>query len=197
MKSVSISGSLRENVGKKDAKAKRKEGLTPAVLYGSGKQQHLYVEEKTIEKVIYSPEVKYIELSINDKKHNAIIQELQFHPVTEKLLHVDFLEYTEGKPITIEIPILVEGVSPGVLNGGKLSKKARKVKVKGLLENIPENIKVNISNLQISDNILVKDINTDNYQIIENPAKLLVTILSSRNVEIVDSETTEETAEQQ
>ncbi|MBP7101813.1 MAG: 50S ribosomal protein L25 [Bacteroidales bacterium] len=197
MKSVSISGSLRENVGKKDAKAKRKEGLTPAVLYGSGKQQHLYVEEKTIEKVIYSPEVKYIELSINDKKHNAIIQELQFHPVTEKLLHVDFLEYTEGKPITIEIPILVEGVSPGVLNGGKLSKKARKVKVKGLLENIPENIKVNISNLQISDNILVKDINTDNYQIIENPAKLLVTILSSRNVEIVDSETTEETTEQQ
>ena len=196
MKSVSISGSLRENVGKKDAKAKRNEGLTPAVLYGSGKQQHLYVEEKIIEKVIYSPEVKYIELSINDKKHNAIIQELQFHPVTDKLLHVDFLEYTEGKPITIEIPILTEGVSPGVLNGGKLSKKARKVKVKGLLENIPENIIVNISNLQILDSIFVKDIHTNNFEIIENQAKLLVTILSSRNVEAANPETTEETTEQ-
>jgi len=197
MKSVSISGSLRENVGKKDAKAKRNEGLTPAVLYGSGKQQHLYVEEKIIEKVIYSPEVKYIELSINDKKHNAIIQELQFHPVTDKLLHVDFLEYTEGKPITIEIPILTEGVSPGVLNGGKLSKKARKVKVKGLLENIPENIIVNISNLQILDSIFVKDILTDKFEIIENSAKLLVSILSSRNVEIVNPETSEEATEQQ
>lgn len=196
MKSVSISGSLRENVGKKDAKAKRNEGLTPAVLYGSGKQQHLYVEEKIIEKVIYSPEVKYIELSINDKKHNAIIQELQFHPVTDKLLHVDFLEYTEGKPITIEIPILTEGVSPGVLNGGKLSKKARKVKVKGLLENIPENIIVNISNLQILDSIFVKDIPTDKFEIIENPAKLLVSILSSRNVEIVNPETEEPTEQQ-
>lgn len=196
MKSVSISGSLRENVGKKDAKAKRKEGLTPCVLYGSGKQQHLYVEEKIIEKVICSPEVKYIELSINDTKHKAIIQELQFHPVTDKLLHVDFLEYTEGKPITIEIPLLIEGVSPGVLNGGKLSRKARKVKVKGLLENIPENIKVNISNLQILDSIFVKDIHTNNFEIIENQAKLLVTILSSRNVEAANPETTEETTEQ-
>jgi large subunit ribosomal protein L25 len=91
---------------------------------------------------------------------------------------------------------LTEGVSPGVLNGGKLSKKARKVKVKGLLENIPENIIVNISNLQILDSIFVKDIPTDKFEIIENPAKLLVSILSSRNVEIVNPETEEPTEQQ-
>jgi large subunit ribosomal protein L25 len=92
MKSVSISGSLRENVGKKDAKAQRKEELVPCVLYGVNKQQHILIEEKSLDKLIYTPEVKYAELTIGSNKHNAIVQELQFHPVTEKLLHVDFLE---------------------------------------------------------------------------------------------------------
>ena len=205
MKSVSISGYLRENVGKKDAKAKRKEGLTPCVLYGSGSQIHLYVEEKAIEKVIYSPEVKYVEIAIGEAKHNAIIQELQFHPVTGKLLHIDFLESGKGKFITIAVPLLVEGVSPGVLNGGKLSKKTRKVKVKALLENIPENIKVNISNMQILDSMLVKDVAVDAniFQIMESPSKVLVSVLTARNVEIEETEkpeaaeTTEEPAEKQ
>ncbi len=183
MKSVSISGSLRENVGKKDAKAQRVQGLTPCVIYGAAQQKHLLIEEKTMDKLIYSPEVNYVELTIGNEKHNAIMQETQFHPVTGKLLHVDFLEVIDGKPITIEIPLVIEGSSPGVLQGGKLSKKARKIKVKGLIHHIPENIKLNIGNLNILDSIKVSDVKVDNIEIMDIPSKILVSVLSSRNVD--------------
>lgn len=195
MKSVSISGSLRENVGKKDAKSQRAKGLIPAVLYGNKQQKHLLIDEKTINPLIYTPEVKYVELTVGEETHKAIIQELQFHPVSDKLLHVDFLEILDNKPITIEIPILVEGSSPGVLQGGKLSKKARKIKVKGLLEHIPENIKLNISKLNILDSIKVEDVKVDNIDIVEIPSKVLVSVLSSRSVE-VSEESAEGTADQ-
>ncbi|MDD2688363.1 MAG: 50S ribosomal protein L25 [Bacteroidales bacterium] len=195
MKSVSISGSLRENVGKKDAKSQRAKGLIPAVLYGNKQQKHLLIDEKAINPLIYTPEVKYVELTVGEETHKVIIQELQFHPVSDKLLHVDFLEILDNKPITIEIPILVEGSSPGVLQGGKLSKKARKIKVKGLLEHIPENIKLNISKLNILDSIKVEDVKVDNIDIVEIPSKVLVSVLSSRSVE-VSEESAEGTADQ-
>ncbi len=195
MKSVSISGSLRENVGKKDAKSQRAKGLIPAVLYGNKQQKHLLIDEKAINPLIYTPEVKYVELTVGEETHKAIIQELQFHPVSDKLLHVDFLEILDNKPIIIEIPILVEGSSPGVLQGGKLSKKARKIKVKGLLEHIPENIKLNISKLNILDSIKVEDVKVDNIDIVEIPSKVLVSVLSSRSVE-VSEESAEGTADQ-
>ena len=195
MKSVSISGSLRENVGKKDAKSQRAKGLIPAVLYGNKQQKHLLIDEKAINPLIYTPEVKYVELTVGEETHKVIIQELQFHPVNGKLLHVDFLEITDNKPFTIEIPILTEGSSPGVLQGGKLSKKVRKIKVKGLLQHIPENIKLNISGLNILDNIKVEDVKIGNIEIVENPAKVLVSVLSSRNVEEIE-ETTEAGAEE-
>lgn len=195
MKSVSISGSLRENVGKKDAKSQRAKGLIPAVLYGNKQQKHLLIDEKAINPLIYTPEVKYVELTVGEETHKVIIQELQFHPVSDKLLHVDFLEILDNKPITIEIPILVEGSSPGVLQGGKLSKKARKIKVKGLLEHIPENIKLNISKLNILDSIKVEDVKVANIDIVEIPSKVLVSVLSSRSVE-VSEESAEGTADQ-
>ena len=183
MKSVSISGSLRENVGKRDAKEKRHEGLIPCVLYGGEAQQHFLVDVKQFTKLLYTPEVFFAELNIDGKQYKAIVQETQFHPVTDSLLHVDFLEITDGKPITIEIPMLITGNSPGIMRGGKLSKRVRKLKVKGLLEHIPENITVDISGLDILDTVEIKDIAVSNITIVENPSKVAVTILSSRNVE--------------
>ena len=188
MKSVSISGSLRENVGKKYAKAQRKQGIIPSVIYGQSQQKHLLVEEKAMNKLIYSPEVRYVELNTGEATHKAIIQELQFHPVTGKLLHVDFLEITDDKPFTIEIPLLVHGTSPGVLQGGRLSKKFRKIKVKGLLENIPENISLDISNLYINDSIKVEDLQFDNLEIIEDSQKVLLAIQTARTVEDIEEE---------
>ena len=105
MKSVSISGSLRGNVGKRDAKERRNEGLIPCVLYGGKEQQHFLVDVKQFAKLLYTPEVFYAELNVDGTHYKAIVQETQFHTVTDKLLHVDFLEVIEGKPITIEIPM--------------------------------------------------------------------------------------------
>lgn len=183
MKSVSMSGSLRENVGKKDAKAQRNQGLIPCVIYGGEKQIRFVVDEKQFKNIIYTPEVKYAELDINGEKHIAIIKETQFHPITDKLLHVDFLEVVDGKEITIGIPVRIEGTSPGVLRGGKLAKKVRKLKVRGELKNIPENITLDISSLDINDTIKVSDIKIEGLTLIENPGTVVVTILSTRNVE--------------
>jgi large subunit ribosomal protein L25 len=188
MKSVSISGSIRENVGKKDAKAQRRNGLIPCVLYGGKEQKQLLVEETAFEKLIYTPEVQYVELDVNGNQCNAILQEVQFHPVTEKILHVDFLEVSDNKKVTIAIPVKTKGNSPGVMRGGKLSKRFRKLKVNGLLKDIPENITIDISNLDILDSVKVEDIQIDNIAIVEHPANVVLTILTSRNVEEAPTE---------
>ena len=183
MKSVSMSGSSRKNVGKKDAKEQRSQGMIPCVLYGGEKQHAILVEEKAFKQLLYTPEVQYAELDVDGQVYKAVVQDTQFHPVTEKLLHVDFLEVVEGKPITIDIPLRITGNSPGVMRGGRLSKRVRTLKVKGLLEHIPENISVDISKLDILDTIEVGNIPLENISIIDNPAKVIITVLSSRNVE--------------
>ncbi len=192
MKSISMSGSLRENVGKKDARTQRASGMIPCVMYGGGNQLNFLVPETSFKNLIYTPEVCYAVIDINGVEHKAIVQEIQFHPVTDKILHVDFLEVVDGKPINIAIPLQVSGNSPGVMRGGKLSKRVRKLKVSGLLEHIPENITVDISGLDILDSIRVEDIKIDNVRITENPSKVVVTVMTSRNV---DESAPAETAE--
>ena len=193
MKSVSISGSVRENVGKKDAKAQRKQGLVPAVIYGGEKQIPLLVKESEMNNFIYSPEVRYVELNVDGKVYNVTVQELQFHPVTDRLLHVDFLEAVPQRPVTIAIPVKITGTAPGVLRGGKLSKKVRKVRVRGKLEDIPEFITVDISNMEIMDTIRAGEVKLDKVEMVEAPSMIIVSVLSSRNVS--DVESTEESAE--
>ncbi|MDL2296601.1 50S ribosomal protein L25 [Bacteroidales bacterium OttesenSCG-928-B11] len=183
MKSVSISGSLRENVGKKDAKAQRVNGMVPCVLYGGKQQYQFVVPEEQFRKLLYTPEVRYAELTVGDRTCNAIVQATQFHPISDKLLHVDFLEVIDGKPITIDIPIKITGTSPGVLRGGKLAKKVRKLKVKGELKDIPENIMVDISNLEINDTFKIGNLGIDKIQFMESPNKIILSILTTRNVE--------------
>jgi len=182
MKSVSMSGSLRENVGKKDAKAQRAKGLIPCVIYGGKEQLQFVVEEEQFHHLLFTPEVKYVELEVGDKKFKAIVQATQWHPITDHLLHVDFLEVIEGKHIVIGIPVKITGTSPGVLRGGKLVKKIRKITIKGLLKDIPEEITVDISNLEINDMIKVGDLSIPNLTFIENPGTIIVNIVSTRNV---------------
>ncbi|MBR4491996.1 MAG: 50S ribosomal protein L25 [Bacteroidales bacterium] len=192
MKAVSISGSVRQNVGKKDAKAMRKQGLVPGVLYGGEQQIPFLVKEMDMNALIYTPEVKYAELNLEGKTYPATIQELQFHPVTGKLLHVDLLEAVPTRPVTIAIPVKIVGTAPGVLRGGKLAKKARKLKVRGALENIPECVTVDISNMDILDTIRAGQIQIDNVEVVDVPSTIIVAVLSSRNV--TETATEEETA---
>ncbi|MCQ2269813.1 MAG: 50S ribosomal protein L25 [Bacteroidales bacterium] len=192
MKSVSISGSLRENVGKRDAKAQRAKGMIPCVIYGGQQQYQFVVDQRQFKDLIYTPEVKYAVLDLDGKKFNAILQDAQFHAITDNLLHVDFLEVVENKPITIDIPVKVSGTSPGVLRGGKMAKKVRKLKVRGLLEHIPEYINLSIDGMEINDNLRVSDVKIDNITVVDNPSKVLISILTSRNV---DDSATEAAAE--
>jgi large subunit ribosomal protein L25 len=188
MKAVSVSGSIRENVGKKDAKALRASGLVPCVVYGGEKQHHIVVDAKELKNLIYTPETNYAELTFADVKTKAIIKESQFHPLNEKLLHVDFLEITDNKPITVEIPMKIVGNSPGVIRGGKLVKRYRKMKVNGIYTNIPDHVIVDISKLDIGNTIYVKDIAVENITIVENPANVAVSVVSTRNVEAAAAE---------
>ena len=188
MKSVSISGSLRENVGKKDAKAQRRNGMIPCVLYGGEKQYEFVVPEGQFRNLIYTPEVKYAIVNIDGKEIPAVLQASQFHPITDKLLHVDFLEVVDGKPITIGLPIRINGTSPGVLRGGRLVKKVRKLKVRGLLNDIPEFIPVDISGLDIDNSIKINELKIDNLTFVENPNAVVVAVLSTRNVEAAPTE---------
>ena len=193
MKAVSISGSVRQNVGKKDAKAVRKQGLVPGVLYGGEQQIPFLVKEMDMNALIYTPEVKYAELNLEGKTYPATIQELQFHPVTGTLLHVDLLETVPNRPVTISIPVKIVGTAPGVLRGGKLAKKARKLKVRGALENIPEYVTVDISQMDILDTIRAGQIKIDNVEVVDVPSTIIVAVLSSRNV--TEAATEEEAAE--
>ena len=191
MKSVSISGSPRENVGKRDAKAQRAAGLVPCVLYGGEKQYQFVVAKNEFKNLIYTPEVRYAIISLDGKEIPAVLQATQFHPITDELLHVDFLEIIDGKPITIGLPIRIVGTSPGVLRGGKLVKKVRKLKVRGLLQDVPEEIPVDISGLNIDNSIKVNELHIDNITFVENPNSIVAAVLSTRNVE---AEKTEEEA---
>lgn len=182
MKSVSISGSLRGNVGKKDAKAQRANELVPCVVYGGTEQFHILVEEKQFKDLIYSPEVRFAELTFGDKKMNVVLQESQFHPTTERLLHVDFLEVSENKPITIAVPLKLVGTSPGVLIGGKMIKKFRKLRLKGLLKDMPEFVEVDISKLELEQFIKIGDIQVPNIQIMELKQNIVLLVSRTRNV---------------
>ncbi len=195
MKSVSISGSLRENVGKKDAKAQRNKGMIPCVIYGGKDQKMFVVDEREFKNLLYTPEVRYAEVNINGDVRKAIVQETQFHAITDKLMHVDFLEVVDGKPITIDLPFMVKGTSPGVLKGGMLKKRVRKLKVRGLLENIPEEIVADISNLDINDMTKIADIHIDNLEIVDNPNKVILQVVPTRgSAAAAEEETTEEEA---
>ena len=180
MKSIAISGSPRENVGKRDAKELRYEGKVPAVLYGGKTQTHFAVSAADLKPVIYTPVVHFIDLEIAGVKSQAIIQDLQFHPLTEQLLHVDFLLLDEKKPITIEIPIRLTGTSPGVKMGGKLVQKLRKLRIKALPKDHLDNIDVSIEGLEVGKSVRVADLKLDKLTITNAIEDTIVSVTTSR-----------------
>jgi large subunit ribosomal protein L25 len=185
MKTVSISGSLRENVGKKDAKKQRSNDLVPCALYG-GKEQYLFTAHvDSFKELIYSPVVYTVKLDIAGKEINAILQDIQYHPVTDNILHVDFLELFPDKYVTIEVPVKTIGTSIGILNGGKLQIKIRKLKVKALPANLPDKIEVDITKLEIGQSAKVGDIKLEGVEILNATNSVVVTINTTRAV-VVD-----------
>lgn len=183
MKTVSMSGSLRANVGKKDAKMNRAQGKVPCVIYGGKEEIHFAVDGKDLDTIIFTPYTYLVDLDIEGKKLTATLQDVQYHPVSDKTLHADFLQVTPGKPIVVSLPIRIEGNSPGVMRGGKLVKKFRKMKVRGLAEHMPEEIVLNISNMDIEDTLRISDIKIPNIEILEVMSNLVLHVASTRAVE--------------
>jgi large subunit ribosomal protein L25 len=180
MKIIAISGSPRENVGKRDAKELRYEGKVPAVLYGGTEQIHFAVVATDLKEAIYTPEANFLEIEINGAKNKAIIKELQFHPLTDLLLHVDFLQLFDDKEILMEIPVKLTGTSPGVKMGGKLVQKLRKLRVKALPANMPQVVEVSISKLEVGNLFRVRDLEKADYVITNTPEDTIVSVGMSR-----------------
>lgn len=162
MNSVSLSGSLRENVGKKDAKKLRAQGLVPCIIYGNGREIRFYTEEKSFKAILFTPETYIVDFTIDGQVYRTILQDVQYHPISDEVLHADFMEVTEEKPITVTLPVRTEGTSPGVMRGGKLKVRIPRLKVKGLIKDLPAIVFVNISELNVNQAIRVKDINIEN-----------------------------------
>ena len=149
MKTLAINAKLRESVGKSESKALRNQGNVPCVLYGGEKQVCFYAHENDFRKLVYTPDVFVVELSINGEKKRAIMQDIQFHPVTEKILHIDFLEVFDDKPIVVSVPVILNGLAVGVRNGGNLMFRRNKIITKGLINNLPDAIELDIEHLKI------------------------------------------------
>jgi len=183
MKIVSLSGSLRTNVGKKDATQLRRKGSIPCVLYGGKEQVHFYADERAFKNIIYTPDVCFVDLDLNGKKTKAMLQEAQFHRVNDKLIHVDFLEILEGKPVTIGIPVKLVGQAEGVKAGGRLILSHRKVKVKGPAEKIPAYLELNIEKLAIGKSITFGDVKIDGVELLGAANMAIVGVGITRAVE--------------
>ena len=173
MKIASLSGSSRENVGKKGASALRAANQVPGVLYGGKTQTHFAVDEVKLSKLVINPDVFAIELDIDGTSIKCIIQEVQFHPVTDRIVHIDLLEILDGKEIKVNLPLISEGTAKGVINGGRMVTLFRRVPVQGLFENLPDALTADVSPLKIGDNLRVSDLSVEGCRILLNESVLL------------------------
>jgi large subunit ribosomal protein L25 len=180
MKTVSMSGLLREGVGKKDAKLQRAEGRIPCVLYGGKDQIKFTTDEKSFQEIVFTPEACFIKLSVNKKDYNCVLKDIQYHPVSDTILHADFIEFDMDKPLTISIPITFTGNAPGLIKGGQLVKKFRKLNVRALPADMPEAVVIDISNLDIDQKIIISEIPQEKFQILENQDRYVIAIRATR-----------------
>ncbi len=182
MKIVKLSGSLRENVGKKDAKGQRKEGRVPCVIYGGKEQVHFSVDEKSFIPIVFTPDAMFVEIELGSSTYKAILQDIQYHPVTDKIIHADFMELHDEKPINMSIPVYSTGTSKGVLRGGKLVLRLRRLPVKALPGFMPERITVDITKLNIGQSFKVKDLKLPNVTILSSPFNTILSVKAVRGV---------------
>ncbi len=191
MKSITINGSQRESVGKVSTKALRNAGKVPCVLYGGEKPLHFSADELAFRNLVYTPNVYTASIELDGKKYAAIMQDIQFHPVTDKILHVDFYQLFDDKEVTMNIPVKLEGNAPGVIAGGVLRFPNRRLRVRALPANLPDFINADISKLKIGDKVFVKDLMTEEYSIL-HPENMVVTQVRMARAAVVEEEDDEE-----
>jgi large subunit ribosomal protein L25 len=180
MKTIEINGSFRKELGKKSSKELRKAGNVPCVVYGGKENIHFFSHENNFTKLIYTPDAHLVHLKIDGKEYRVILKEIQYHPVSDRIIHVDFTQVFDDKPISISIPISVSGDSVGVIAGGKLRIRKRSLMVRGLASDIPEHLPIDITDLKIHDSVKVGDLSYDKIELIDMKKSMVLTIATSR-----------------
>jgi len=180
MKTIEIKGSFRTELGKKSSKQARKDGNVLCVIYGKEENIHFQAPELSFKNLVYTPDAHLVKLSIDNKEFNVVLKDMQFHPVLDKILHADFVEIFDDKPVVIGIPIKITGDSVGVIAGGKLSIKRRNLKVKGLPKDLPEHLTIDITELKIHEGIKVGELSFDKIELLDPKKSMVLTIATSR-----------------
>ena len=194
MKSITINGSQRESVGKKSTKALRNAGQVPCAIYGGDQPLHFNAQEIAFKKLVYTPDAHMVEIEVEGTKVRAILQDIQFHPVTDRILHIDFYQIFDDKEVTMTIPVRFVGVSKGVLNGGVLRKNNRKLRVKALPDNLPDFIEADITSLKIGNKLYVTALENDDYTFIHPDNTVVCQVRTSRVAVVSDDEDEDEEA---
>ena len=193
MKSITINGSKRESVGKKATKALRNAGQVPCVLYGGDQPVHFSAEELAFSKLVYTPNAHTVVIALGDTSYNAVLQDIQFHPVTENILHIDFYQLFDNKEIAMDIPVVLTGNSIGVRAGGVLRRNRRKLRIKALPTNLPDFIEVDISKLRIGNKVYVSQLPSDDYKFLHSDNTVVCQVKQSRvSVEELEDDEDEE-----
>jgi len=197
MKSITINGSKRESVGKKATKALRNAGQVPCVLYGGDQPVHFSAAELAFSKLVYTPNAHTVVIALGDTSYNAVLQDIQFHPVTENILHIDFYQLFENKEIAMDIPVVLTGNSIGVRAGGVLRRNRRKLRIKALPTNLPDFIEIDISKLRIGNKVYVSQLPSEDYKFLHSDNTVVCQVKQSRVsiAELEDDEDEEEGTE--
>ncbi len=180
MKSITIEGSQRESVGKVATKALRNAGMVPCVIYGGKQPVHFAADERAFKSLVYTPNAHTVVVDLAGTKYNAVLQDIQFHPVSDRINHIDFFELSDDKEITMEVPVKVLGTSPGVLLGGVLNLNQRRLKVKALPKNLPDFVEANISELQMGNKLYVTKLPTNNFKLMHPDNTVVCQVKISR-----------------
>ena len=181
MKSITINGSKRESVGKKSTKALRNAEMVPCVLYGEKEPMHFAAKELDFSKLVYTPNAHTVVIKTEDGEFNAVLQDIQFHPVSDRILHVDFYELNEAKEISMNIPVVVEGAAPGVLNsGGTLILNKRKLRVRALPKNLPDFITADISGLELGNKLYTSQLPAEGFSFLHPDNTVVCQVKTSR-----------------
>ncbi len=192
MKSIAINGSKRESVGKKASRALRDAGKVPCVLYGGSEIVHFSAEEVDFNNLVYTSDVHTVKLDIDGKKANAVLQDIQFHPVTDAILHMDFYQFDDENPIKMTLPVHATGVPIGVKNGGVLRFNMRRMELEGMVNDLPDYIEVDVSELAIGDKLYTTAVASDKYEILHDEDDTICQVIASRDLEALEPELDEE-----
>lgn len=193
MKTITIKASKRAETGKKVAKALRAEGMVPGILYGNGDQTLIQVDARQLKTIVYTPHVYLVDIDVDGTSVQAILKDIQFHPVTDDYEHVDFLAISDDKPVEIAVPVTAVGTSKGVMNGGKMVMVKRKIRVKGLPSALPDNIEIPVTKLKIGQSVKIKDVSIEGLELVAPPNDVIISIRTTRKV-VADDEDEDEAA---